>query len=257
MAEISARLKSVSPGAACQEFSLRYGLSFQFVDPFWFQSGSGSWSNFAVSPGAACQEFSLRYGGLFFLCCGSALVSVRIRIRDLRPPQVRQFGGSLPGILAQVWTLFRLLWIRTGFNADPDPRSPPASSPSVRGRPARSSHSGMDCFFQFVDPAWFHRRAMAKPKRICCLKKLILHEKYAECVGITGHIVYQKSTKAFLKGWKSCSLVSFGLFPCSRIRIRISNTDPDPGEPNQCGSGPDPGQTLLSQKNLFLREKYA
>jgi hypothetical protein len=33
MAEISARLKSVSPGAACQEFSLRFGLFFQFVDP--------------------------------------------------------------------------------------------------------------------------------------------------------------------------------------------------------------------------------
>ncbi len=36
MAEISARLKSVSPGAACQEFSLRYGLLFRFVDPQWF-----------------------------------------------------------------------------------------------------------------------------------------------------------------------------------------------------------------------------
>ncbi len=31
MAEISARLKSVSPGAACQEFSLRYGLFFHVL----------------------------------------------------------------------------------------------------------------------------------------------------------------------------------------------------------------------------------
>jgi hypothetical protein len=54
MAEISARLKSVSPGAACQEFSLRYGL----FSSLWIrhdfsaeavQCGSGSWSDFAVT----------------------------------------------------------------------------------------------------------------------------------------------------------------------------------------------------------------
>ncbi len=31
--------------------------------------------------------------------------------------------------------------------------------------------------------------------------------------------------------------VNFGQFPCSWIRIRILNTDPYPGQPNQCGSG--------------------
>ncbi len=35
-------------------------------------------------------------------------------------------------------------------------------------------------------------------------------------------------------------LVNF-YFLCSRIQIRILNTDPDPGQPNECGSGiPDP-----------------
>jgi hypothetical protein len=49
--------------------------------------------------------------------------------------------------------------------------------------------------------------------------------------------------KAILKGWKSGLFVDFGQFPCPliRIRIRIPNTDPDPGEPNHYGSG---SQTL-------------
>jgi hypothetical protein len=42
-------------------------------------------------------------------------------------------------------------------------------------------------------------------------------------------------TKVFLKGWNSGLLVNFVQFPCSWIRIRIPNTDPDPEEPNQCG----------------------
>jgi hypothetical protein len=36
---------------------------------------------------------------------------------------------------------------------------------------------------------------------------------------------------------KSCLFVNFGLSPCSWIRIRIANTDPDPGEPNNSESG--------------------
>ena len=60
MAEISARLKSVSPGAACQEFSLR---SVKILLR-------------SVSPGAACQEFSLR--------------SVQILLRSVSPGAASQ-----------------------------------------------------------------------------------------------------------------------------------------------------------------------
>jgi hypothetical protein len=39
-------------------------------------------------------------------------------------------------------------------------------------------------------------------------------------------------TKAFLKGWKSGLFINFGRFLASGPRIRISNSDSDPGEPN-------------------------
>ncbi len=39
-------------------------------------------------------------------------------------------------------------------------------------------------------------------------------------------------TQAFLKGWKSGLFVNFGRFLASGPRIRISNSDSDPGEPN-------------------------
>jgi hypothetical protein len=40
------------------------------------------------------------------------------------------------------------------------------------------------------------------------------------------------------KGRKPDLIVNFGHFPCSQIRTRIhiSNTDSNPGQPNQCGS---------------------
>jgi hypothetical protein len=60
-------------------------------------------------------------------------------------------------------------------------------------------------------------------------------------VKVKGHTLVGK--KAVLKGWKSGLFVNLGQFPCSPIRIRIPNTDPDPGEPNRCGSG---SATLLS-----------
>jgi hypothetical protein len=107
--EISARLKSVSPGAACQEFSLRYGL---FIPLFWIRNGFNAdpdpRSAPASSPSVRGQPARSSRLGMdsLFLCFGSAMVSVRIRIRDLCPPQVRQSGGSLPGILTQVWTVF-------------------------------------------------------------------------------------------------------------------------------------------------------
>ncbi len=38
-------------------------------------------------------------------------------------------------------------------------------------------------------------------------------------------------TKAILKVWKPVPNINFGQCPCSCIRIRIPNTNPDPGEP--------------------------
>jgi hypothetical protein len=40
-----------------------------------------------------------------------------------------------------------------------------------------------------------------------------------------------------MKGKKAGFSVNFGKCSCSWIRIRISNTNPDPGQPKQCGSG--------------------
>ncbi len=39
-----------------------------------------------------------------------------------------------------------------------------------------------------------------------------------------------------MNGWNPGLSVNFDKFNCSWIRIRISNIDPDPGEPDQCGS---------------------
>ncbi len=39
-------------------------------------------------------------------------------------------------------------------------------------------------------------------------------------------------TKAILKVWKSGLFYHFGTFSCFWIQILITNTDPDPGEPN-------------------------
>ncbi len=49
----------------------------------------------------------------------------------------------------------------------------------------------------------------------------------------------ETSTKAFLKGRKPGLFLNFGQFPCSRIRIRIPNTDPDPGAAKSMRIRPD------------------
>jgi hypothetical protein len=58
-------------------------------------------------------------------------------------------------------------------------------------------------------------------------------------VGIRSKNIPYEGTEAFSKGKKLGLFDNFDQFPCSwiRIRIRIPNTDPDPGQPNQCGSG--------------------
>jgi hypothetical protein len=44
-----------------------------------------------------------------------------------------------------------------------------------------------------------------------------------------------EGTKAFLKGRKPDFFVNFGQFSWTWIRIRNPSTDPDTGQPNQCG----------------------
>jgi hypothetical protein len=46
--------------------------------------------------------------------------------------------------------------------------------------------------------------------------------------------------------------VNFGQYTCPWIRVRISKTDPDPGEPHQCGSG---SETMETDLLLFTRTK--
>jgi hypothetical protein len=59
-----------------------------------------------------------------------------------------------------------------------------------------------------------------------------------------------KGTKAFLKGRKPGLLEYFLQFPCSWIRICIPNTEPDPGQPNECGFG---STTLVASYQLSKR----
>jgi hypothetical protein len=53
-----------------------------------------------------------------------------------------------------------------------------------------------------------------------------------------GQTLLSKKYNSFYmeKGWNSVLSVNFGQGSCSRIRIRIGNADPDPGEPQQCGA---------------------
>ncbi len=47
-------------------------------------------------------------------------------------------------------------------------------------------------------------------------------------------------SKTLLKGKKPGTFVNYGQFPYCWIWIRIPHTDPDPGQPNQSGSGSTP-----------------
>jgi hypothetical protein len=69
-------------------------------------------------------------------------------------------------------------------------------------------------------------------------KVKFLHEKFTlSRFKIKKHTYDYEGTKAFL-GRKPGLFVNFGRFPCSWVRIRISNwdTDPDRREPNECRS---------------------
>jgi hypothetical protein len=62
-----------------------------------------------------------------------------------------------------------------------------------------------------------------------------------------------------MKGRKKPGLlVNFGQNPCSWIRIRIPNTDPNPGQRNPCGSGSStlvPRKPFNLGKTISLQEK--
>jgi hypothetical protein len=71
-------------------------------------------------------------------------------------------------------------------------------------------------------------------------------------VFVNGHKKYLHKYKRLFESWKSVLFVNFSQFPCSWIRIRISNPDPDLGEPNQCGSG-STTYVLYPQHRHFFR----
>ncbi len=94
----------------------------------------------------------------------------------------------------------------------------------------------------------------AKPMRIRILNLNRLSIPILYVSTVTPYIIKKiptyEGTKAFLNGWKSDLIVKFGKFPCSWIRIRKPNTNPDPGEPNQCGSGSTTNVAFLD-KDLY------
>ncbi len=73
-------------------------------------------------------------------------------------------------------------------------------------------------------------------------------------VGNRSKNIPKKGTKAFLKSRKPLLFENFGHLWCSWIRIRscIPSTDPDPGQPNECGSESDPQHCTRQYKKRAL-----
>ncbi len=117
-----------------------------------------------------------------------------------------------------------MLWIRIGFNLDLDSAfylsADPDQDSQIKVVPADP------------DPG----------QTLKAQKVELLHEKYRYPIK-TGKKHTYEATKAFLKGRKPGLFINFGQFPCSRIRI--PNFDPDPGHPNEAGSG----STTLKKSN--------
>ncbi len=64
-------------------------------------------------------------------------------------------------------------------------------------------------------------------------KKLNFYMRNILQVGNRSTNIPTKVQKPFFKAEKPCLFFNFGQFPCSWIRLRVPNTDPDP-QPNQC-----------------------
>ena len=119
-----------------------------------------------------------------------------------------------------------MLWIRIGFNADPDPALYLNADPDAGSQTNADPNPGPTFPIQKVK--FLHKKHL---KMVLALK------------------TYRRS-KAFYNGWKSSLLLNFCQFLYSRIwiRIRIPITEPDPREPNQCRSG----STTLVGTIIFL-----
>jgi hypothetical protein len=77
-------------------------------------------------------------------------------------------------------------------------------------------------------------------------------------VGDQPESITTKVQKPVVKGNKPGLIVNFGQFPFSWIRIRIPNTDPDPGQPNLCGSMRIRIRIHnTDEKSPFATERYA
>jgi hypothetical protein len=114
-----------------------------------------------------------------------------------------------------------VLWIRIGFNADPDPAFYLNADPDP-GSQTKAIHADLN------------------PGQTLSHKKVkFFHEKFtlSRYHTVLGQKTYLRRYKSlFEKARKPGLLINFGQFPCSWIRIRISNTDPDPGQSSECGS---------------------
>jgi hypothetical protein len=158
---------------------------------------------------------------------------------------------------------FLLYWIRI---ANPDPDLGTTLNPDpirIRIHNTGSSYLKLnDCptstklhrFSQCCGSASVSMRIWireAKPMRILILVELCRHKKlnwYMKiyfmglCRQYLGHITYLRHEQKPLR--------NFGQYSCSWTRFRIPITDPDPGEPYQCGSGSTRLVLILNWKYL-------
>ncbi len=107
------------------------------------------------------------------------------------------------------------MWIRIGFNADPDPAFYHNAEPENQINADPDPDPGQTLKSQKVE---------------------FLHENMLKVRTIKDKKLSYEGTKAFLKGRKPGLFVNFSQFTCSwiRMRIRIPNTDSDLGQPNGC-----------------------
>ncbi len=127
-----------------------------------------------------------------------------------------------------------MLWIRIGFNADPDPAFYLNVDPDTYPDPGSQTKA---------DPG-----GSGSLSEFRVIKVKFLHENIIKVpVGNRSKNIHTKEPKPSL-------FVNFGQYPYSWIRIRIPNTNPDPKQPNECGSRwtGSGSTTLLLSNNIVL-----
>jgi hypothetical protein len=119
-----------------------------------------------------------------------------------------------------------VMWICIGFNADPDPAFYLNADPDTDPDPRKKKTM---CIQADPDP---------DPDQTFESEKIEFYMKNLTVLKVgkrSKKIPYLRRYKS-LFGRKPGLFVNFGLLPCSWIRFRLPNTDPDPRYPHECGS---------------------